>query len=91
VGTSHENIWPQLRIGAVKVGAAEGDTCGPRALRAPVTNLDTMDEVGPSGPAWMRRVRFPGWKSTGAVTRESVRRDGGVGLPTLVELCVSVS
>ncbi len=50
-----ENLAPEAP-GAVKVGGAEGATCGPRALRAPVTGVDTLDEVGPPGPAWMRLV-----------------------------------
>lgn len=50
---------------------------------------DTMDVAGPSGPAWMRLVLFHRWRSTGAVPQDGARRDGGVGLPTLVELCAS--
>jgi hypothetical protein len=52
-----KNLVPG-RTGAVKAGEAEGDTCGPRALRAPDTpHEDTLDVAGPSGPAWMRLVR----------------------------------
>ena len=34
---------------AVKAGGAEGDTCGPRALRARRTGEDTLDEAAPPG------------------------------------------
>jgi hypothetical protein len=33
----------------VKVGVAEGDTCGPRALTVRTLSTDTMDEAGPLG------------------------------------------